>query len=65
VLELGAEDFGCFTERVPGAMFVLGCQIEGENRLLHNPFFDINERCLIIGTAIFVESALRALGAKS
>ncbi len=27
VLELGAEDFGCFTERIPGAMFVLGCQI--------------------------------------
>jgi len=63
VLELGAEDFGCFTERVPGAMFVLGCRIEGDHRLLHNPFFDINERCLRIGTAIFVETALRALGA--
>jgi amidohydrolase len=64
VLELGAEDFGCFTERVPGAMFVLGSQIEGSKRLLHNPFFDINESCLKIGTAIFVETALRALGAR-
>jgi amidohydrolase len=64
VLELGAEDFGCFTERVPGAMFVLGCQIGSETRFLHNPFFDIDEGCLKIGTAIFVESALRALGAR-
>lgn len=64
VLELGAEDFGCFTERVPGAMFVLGCRIEGDQRLLHNPFFDVDERCLKFGTAIFVETALRALGAR-
>lgn len=65
VMELGAEDFGCFTEVIPGAMFVLGSQIEGEQHLLHNPFFDINERCLKVGTAIFVESALRALGARA
>ena len=64
VLELGAEDFGCFTECIPGAMFVLGCRIEGEQRLLHSPFFDIDERCLMFGTAIFVETALRALGAR-
>ena len=65
VLELGAEDFGCFSERIPGAMFVLGSQLEGDRRLLHSPFFDIDERCLKVGTAVFVESALRALGAKA
>ena len=65
VLELGAEDFGCFSERIPGAMFVLGSQLEGDQRLLHSPFFDIDERCLKVGTAVFVETALRALGAKA
>jgi len=64
VLELGAEDFGCFTARVPGAMFVLGSRIEGDERLLHNPFFDIDESCLKIGTAIFVETTLRGSGAR-
>jgi metal-dependent amidase/aminoacylase/carboxypeptidase family protein len=65
VLELGAEDFGCFSEHIPGAMFVLGSQLDSERRLLHSPFFDIDERCLTIGAAVFVETALRALGAKA
>lgn len=59
--ELGAEDFSCFTDRVPGAMFMLGTRIEGDERYGHNPRFDIDERALPIGTAIFVESALRFL----
>jgi amidohydrolase len=56
---LGAEDFGCFSEIAPGAMFSLGCKIEGEERHLHNPRFDIDERCLPVGTAILAETALR------
>lgn len=59
--ELGAEDFGCFSERVPGAMFMLGTRIENDERYGHNPRFDIDERALPIGTAIFAESALRFL----
>jgi amidohydrolase len=55
---LGAEDFGCFSEIAPGAMFSLGCRIEGDPRLIHNPRFDIDESCLAIGTAIMVESVL-------
>jgi amidohydrolase len=58
---LGAEDFGCFSEVVPGAMFMLGCRIEGDERLHHNPRFDIDERCLPIGAAILAETALRYL----
>lgn len=58
---LGAEDFGYFTEIAPGAMFALGCQIEGDVRFLHNPRFDIDERCLPIGTAILAESVLRIM----
>ncbi len=58
---LGAEDFGCFSEVVPGAMFSLGCRIEGEERFLHNPSFDLDERCLPIGAAILAETAARFL----
>ncbi len=58
---LGAEDFGRFSSMVPGAMFTLGTQIAGDERIGHNPLFDINEDALPIGTAILVESVLRYL----
>jgi len=58
---LGAEDFGRFSSMVPGAMFTLGTQIAGDERIGHNPLFDINEDALPIGTAILVDSALRYL----
>jgi metal-dependent amidase/aminoacylase/carboxypeptidase family protein len=59
--EMGAEDFGAFTDLAPGAMFVLGCRVEGQERKLHSPYFDIDERCLPVGTAILAEAALRLL----
>ncbi|MBN2146369.1 MAG: amidohydrolase [Anaerolineales bacterium] len=59
--ELGAEDFACFTEKVPGAMFVLGARIDGDERFGHNPRFDIDERALPVGTALLVETVLRFL----
>lgn len=59
--ELGAEDFGCFSEVAPGAMFVLGARIEGDERFGHNPRFDIDERALPVGAALLAESALRFL----
>jgi amidohydrolase len=58
---LGAEDFGCFSALVPGAMFYLGSMIEGNEREHHNPRFDVNERCLPLGAAILAEIALRYL----
>jgi len=58
---LGAEDFGCFMEHVPGAMFTLGVRIEGDPRTAHNPRFDLDENALPIGTAILAETALRFL----
>ena len=36
---LGAEDFGAFTEVIPGAMFTLGTLIHGDERILHHPRF--------------------------
>jgi amidohydrolase len=59
--EMGSEDFGAFSELAPGAMFSLGCLIEGDKRRHHDPNFDLDERCLPIGTAILAETALRLL----
>jgi len=56
--DLGAEDFGVFSNLAPGAMFSLGARIEGDVRTGHNPYFDIDEACLPIGASILVESAL-------
>jgi amidohydrolase len=58
---LGAEDFGCFSELAPGAMFSLGSMVEGDEREHHNSRFDINERCLPFGAAILAETTLRFL----
>ena len=58
---LGAEDFGAFSQIVPGAMFTLGTLIEGDERYLHHPRLDLDERALPIGTAVLAESALRFL----
>jgi amidohydrolase len=58
---MGAEDFGCFSDIAPGAMFSLGCQIEGDTRQHHNSNFDIDERCLPYGTAILADAALHYL----
>jgi amidohydrolase len=62
---LGAEDFGSFIENVPGAMYTLGTLIEGDERTLHHPRFDIDERALPIGTAMLAETALRYLRGES
>jgi amidohydrolase len=59
--EMGGEDFSFFSNQVPGAMFNLGCLIDGDERFHHNPQFDIDEDCLPIGTAILAETALRLL----
>lgn len=59
--ELGAEDFGCFLDLIPGTMFALGVNDPGVALTLHNPYFDLDEKCLPIGAAIFAEAALRFL----
>ncbi len=59
--EMGAEDFGFFIQDIPGAMFFLGSEIEGDTRRHHDARFDINEECLPLGAAIMAESALKLL----
>jgi amidohydrolase len=62
--ELGAEDFGCFLELAPGAMFALGTGSDRFQCQLHNPGFDLDESCLPVGTAVLAETALRFLREK-
>jgi len=65
IKELGAEDFGCYLDLIPGAMFSLGAKVPGKAIPLHSPLFDIDENCLSVGTAIFYETAKRYLGKES
>ena len=58
---LGAEDFGCFSELAPGAMFSLGSKVEGDEREHHNSHFDVNDDCIPYGVGILAETALRYL----
>lgn len=59
--ELGAEDFGCFMEHAPGAMFALGTASDDYQCHLHSPDFDLDESSLPLGVAIITETALRFL----
>ena len=59
--EMGAEDFGYFTDLAPGAMFYVGAKIDGDERRHHSPQFDIDEGCLPIGSALLAEAAVRYL----
>ncbi|MBI5963185.1 MAG: amidohydrolase, partial [Chloroflexi bacterium] len=59
---LGAEDFGSFMERAPGAMYMIGARKQGhEEYPFHHPKFDIDESIFPLGTAILVETAMRFL----
>lgn len=63
---MGGEDFGYMTEKIPGAMFFLGCSMaDGKDRDLHTDIFDIDERCLEMGVSIMTETAVRLLSSRS
>ncbi|MEW5976098.1 MAG: amidohydrolase [Acidobacteriota bacterium] len=48
---MGAEDFACFAQEVPGFYFMLGVRNEqaGITHMLHTPLFDVDEKCLLVG----------------
>lgn len=57
---MGAEDMSYFLNEVPGTFFYL-CnpeEIEGENYPHHNPKFDIDEKEIWKGAAIFIQATL-------
>jgi amidohydrolase len=57
---LGGEDFGMYTDVKPGAFFALGAGSveDGYKYINHNPKFDIDEKCMPVGTAVFVNTIL-------
>jgi len=56
---MGSEDFAFYLDRVPGAMFRLGCRSdETGGHALHTPEFDIDERALLIGATIMARSVI-------
>ncbi|NJN17617.1 MAG: amidohydrolase [Oscillochloris sp.] len=59
---MAGEDFAYMCREAPGVMIGLGAMLDdGVNRAHHTPFFDIDERCMPIGSAIVAETALRYL----
>lgn len=56
---MGGEDFAFYTQRIPGAMFRLGCASgETNSHPLHSPHFDIDERALSIGAKTLANAAV-------
>jgi amidohydrolase len=57
---LGGEDMSVYLDRVPGCFFFVGSAPEGRHRPHHSPVFDIDERALLVGTAVFEAVAKEA-----
>lgn len=58
---MGGEDFACYLEHVPGAMFRLGVAAnDGLIRPLHTPTFDVNEAALPLGVKILARAVILA-----
>ena len=62
---MGGEDFAYYLQKIPGAIFWLGCGSEqkGLTELLHNSKFVMDEEALILGTAIHVNLVYHYLNA--
>ncbi len=63
---MGGEDFAFYTRKVPGAFIILGTgnPEKGTDKPHHNPYFDVDEDVLYIGTAVHVALAYRYLSIK-
>ena len=56
---MGGEDFSIYLQQIPGAMLRLGCaRPDVKAVFLHSPYFDIDERALIIGSRIMLQTAM-------
>jgi len=55
---MGSEDFALFTEKVPGAIFRIGCSNKEKGMIypLHSPNFDLDETSLVHGLEVFIEA---------
>jgi amidohydrolase len=56
---MGSEDFAFYLERVPGAMFRLGCaSSKVGNASLHTPTFDVDDEALRVGARMLAGCAV-------
>jgi amidohydrolase len=64
---MGGEDFACYLQEVPGAMFQLGVQNKkiGADKPWHHPEFKIDEKAIPLGAAVLAASTLEYLRQKS
>ncbi|MFM7679435.1 MAG: M20 family metallopeptidase, partial [Roseiflexaceae bacterium] len=58
---MGGEDFAYMQQQAPGATRRVGAGIGDIKRPHHTPVFDIDERCIPLGTAILAETVRRYL----
>jgi len=65
VRTMGSEDFGEFSQRVPGCYFFVGCRSEPKGATFphHNPRFDICEDAMPVGVNVLERAALEFLNA--
>ncbi len=61
---LGGEDFAWFLESIPGALARLGTRKPGapDNIDIHQPLFDVDERCIAVGVRLMAATALSSIG---
>jgi len=61
---LGGEDFAWYLESIPGSLFRLGTRSPGavEEFDIHQPSFDVDERCISVGVRVMAATALTAIG---
>ncbi|MBI2568544.1 MAG: amidohydrolase [Candidatus Schekmanbacteria bacterium] len=60
-VNMGAEDFACYLDHVPGCYVRFGAQVSGRPSFpAHSARFDFDERALAIGAAFFYHAAARA-----
>ena len=57
---LGGEDFGCYSQEIPGCFVMVGAgnKEQGIVNMCHHPQFDIDETCMIYGMALLTSLAI-------
>jgi amidohydrolase len=61
---LGGEDFAWYLESIPGSLFRLGTRRPGsaDDFDIHQPMFDVDERCIGVGIKVMSAIAMTAIG---
>lgn len=62
--QMGGEDYGLFTQRIPGTFLSIGCgnPDKGIIHKGHSPYFDVDETSLVVGVEVFTEAVRSYLG---